>query len=183
VRVEEYDKYVSTLGFRLRYPQAPKELVARAKTDTYPCMVQLFDADSIAGSTHLIYASVNAFKAFRQGRNISQSLDIEILLYVSTQRQISEAIRKVGLQPSTSRIAAVLVAENEQILNEAEFSLEASILGERDDSVLAPEGKRKRLLQLFDITDKEVEALANSKVGDVLPWLIVERSALLDVRR
>ncbi len=64
--------------------------------------VQLFDLDRVAGSRHLLLATINAVKSYDSKRRISRSLGMEILLFVSGTRQISEAVKRVGISPETS---------------------------------------------------------------------------------
>ena len=184
MRVEEYGKSVTTAGFKLNETVVPREFISKARTAVQPSLIQLFDATSVAGSTHLLFATINALKAFKQGRGIAQSLDVEVLLYVSAQRQISKAIRRTGLQTDGTEVAAVLIADDDRGLAEAEQRLMAFMPGKRDDSVLdVSENKRKRLMELYGVTELELQAVSDSSMEDVLPWLIVERCALLDVRR
>ncbi len=184
MRVEECGKSISALGFRLNEAISPREFVFRARAAVDPVLVQLFDANSIAGAIHLLFATINALKAFKQRRALAKSLDVEVLLYVSTQRQISEAIRRTGLRDGSSEVAAVLVADDDQGLIEAEQRLVAFIPGKRDDSVLEIlEKKRDWLMELYGVTKLELQAVNDPSIWDPLPWLIVERSAILCVRR
>jgi KEOPS complex subunit Cgi121 len=70
-----------------------------------PVAVQFFDAERIAGSVHLTFALLNALQAFDQQRNLSKSLEVEVLLYASGQRQIGKAIKMLGLRRDTTTIA------------------------------------------------------------------------------
>ena len=71
---------------------------------------QLFDADKIADQYHLYYAAANAYYAMKKGGNISNKLDVETLLYASTQNQISKAIKLIGVSEKTKRIAVVMIS-------------------------------------------------------------------------
>jgi KEOPS complex subunit Cgi121 len=184
MRAEEYGRSIEALGFRLLVPAQPKELVEQTRAIAYPALIQLFDARNIAGPEHLLFATVNALNAFMKGRNIAQSLDVEILLYVSAQRQISKAIKMVGLTSETLEVAAVVVAEEDEALNAAVRRLNGGIAWRREDSVLYPVGeKRKRLMEMYGVTELELKTLSEANSMDALPWLIVERCALLRLRR
>ena len=184
MRIEEYGKSITAVGFRLSEAVIPREFILKAKAAVDPSLVQFFDATSIAGPEHLTFATINALKTFKQGRGLAKSLEVEILLYVSAQRQISEAIRRTGLREDSSEVAAVLIADNDRGLVYAEERLVAFMPGKRDDSVLnVSEKKRDWLMKLYDVTELELQAVFDSSLGDALPWLIVERCALLDVRR
>ena len=184
MRVEECGKSIAAAGFRLSEAISPRGFILKAKAAVAPSLVQFFDATSIAGSVHLLFATINALKAFKQGRALARSLDVEVLLYVSAQRQISEAIRRTGLRDDSSEVAAVIIADDDLGLIKAEEHLVAFIPGKRDDLVLDISGKKRDwLMDLYGVTELELQAVSDPSLGDALPWLIVERCALLDVRR
>lgn len=145
--------------------------------------VQLFNAENIAGFKHLFFAAINAINAFNQKRNISDSLAMESMLYASGQRQIKKAIEMVGLKNGNSNIAVLLIDKDEDKIRVAENKVMELINGKEDKSVLEIRGntKVKRLKRLFDISDKEIEAVnvGNRKFENVLTELIIERGALL----
>jgi tRNA threonylcarbamoyladenosine modification (KEOPS) complex Cgi121 subunit len=108
---------------------------------------------------------------------------METMLYASGQRQIKKAIEMLGVKNSTSNIAVLLIDQNEDEIRTAENKVLEIINGKQDKSVLEIKGdtKAKRLRQLYDISDKEIEALnvENKKFENVLTELIIERGALL----
>jgi len=183
--VGEYGKYILILGYRLREAIDPKVFIEAARNTARPVLVQFFDAEAVAGEKHLFFATLNAMKSFSQARNIAQTLDVEIILYASAQRQIGEAIRIVGLNSWTSVIIAVLVGDDEEAVTSAARRLEALISGDRDRSVLERIGDEKltTLMETYGIDTTEIEALSGMEKEESLQWLIVERGALLDARR
>jgi KEOPS complex subunit Cgi121 len=154
----------------------------RARTAVKPVTAQFFDADRVAGSMHLTYALLNALQAFNQRRNLSKSLEVEVLLYASGQRQIGKAIEMLGLRRDTTALALLLMGSSAKAINEAEAQLVDLVPGKRDDRVLAldREPKRSGLKALFDVTDLELAALPpRLNRQQALTWLIVERGAIL----
>ncbi len=132
---------------------------------------QIFDAKVIGGIEHLYFAAVNAFKAFNQGLNISKTFSLELLLYVSGQRQISKAIEMVGIKCYTKEVALVIVAEDKETVSKANICLSKIIGGTRDDDVL----------EIHDpIRVAELYGLDNfyNNISE-LKKLLIERSALL----
>jgi tRNA threonylcarbamoyladenosine modification (KEOPS) complex Cgi121 subunit len=109
---------------------------------------------------------------------------MEILLYVSTQKQIGEAIRLVGLKPQTSKMAAVVVSDNELMASQVIQRLESLVPGVQDSSISSKIESRKikSLKHLYGIDAPELEALSSTN-ENAFKWLIIERSALLDARR
>jgi len=185
MKVDEYGKHVHILGYKLSRTIDPKPLITAARDACRPVIVQFFDAENVAGEKHLFFATLNAMKSFSQGRNIAQTLDIEILLYASAQRQIGEAIQIVGLTPQTSAIATVLVGDDEEEITSATRRLEPLIPGYRDQPVLdrIDEVKSAALTRVYDIDETEIETLSVTGDGNALVWLVVERVALLDAKR
>jgi len=185
LRIDEYDKVVEILCYSLKENIDPKTLIEDARRTCDPVIVQLFDAETVAGKRHLFFGTLNAIKKFIQGRGLSQSLDIEILLCVSAQKQIGEAIRINGIQRLTKKIAVVLVANSvESALNAAQ-KLESLIPGAQDQTLLTKMDDKKRdyLIKSYGISSSEFESLPETSSEEALEWLIVERTAILEVKR
>ena len=154
----------------------------RVRNALKPVTVQFFDAERIAGKVHLTFALLNALQAFNQKRNHSNSLEVEVLLYASGQRQIEKAIEMLGLRRDTTAISLLLLGSNEKAIKKAEDRVVELVPGKRYDRVLAldREAKRTSLMTLFGVTDLELATLsARSNRRKGLAWLIVERGALL----
>ena len=141
---------------------------------------QLFDADKIADQYHLYYAAANAFYAMENGGNISNKLDVETLLYASTQNQISKAIKLIGVSEKTKRIAVVVISEQE---NDSTATEIADYLGDLDDKALEiDQEKFEALKKLYEITDTAIETVGCDRYK-ALTSLITEKSTLISLRR
>ncbi|MFZ7136848.1 MAG: KEOPS complex subunit Cgi121 [archaeon] len=144
--------------------------------------IQLFDAKNIAGPQHLYFAAVNALNAFAKKTNISNNIEVECLLFASTQRQITKAVDLLGLKNSTSEIVALILAENESQKNCAIQLVTDLIPGKRDDTilVLTPE-KIEHIKNLYEISELEFEACYETEdtEEETLVDLVIERMALL----
>jgi tRNA threonylcarbamoyladenosine modification (KEOPS) complex Cgi121 subunit len=141
---------------------------------------QLFDADKITDQHQLYYAAANAYYAMENGGNISNKLEVETLLYASTQNQISKAIKLIGVSEKTTRIAVVVVSEQE---NDSAASEIAEYLGDMDDQALAMnQEKFEALKKLYEITDTAIETVGCDRYK-ALTSLITEKSTLISLRR
>jgi tRNA threonylcarbamoyladenosine modification (KEOPS) complex Cgi121 subunit len=184
--VAEYGKHIRILGYRLCRAVDPRAFIGAARVALSPVVVQFFDADTVAGTDHLFFAALNALKSYGQGRGIAQTLDIEILLYVSCQGQIGEAIRRVGLTPETRKVAVVVVGDDEHGVESAVDKLGSLIPGSPDQLVLSciDEVKAARLMTAYGVDEAELDTLLETGGAiDAFSWLIIERAALLDARR
>lgn len=122
------------------------------------------DADMVCGRDHLCSAAMHALRAFGRGDNISSTLAVETVLFASGERQISKALKKVGLRAGAERVALVLfdVADATAVLSSLDLV--------RDDAVIAPSREKARR---FGITDAELEAVPPGKYQE----LVLERVA------
>nr|ADQ54388.1 DUF509 domain protein [uncultured marine crenarchaeote E37-7F] len=147
-----------------------------------PTFIQIFNADYIAGKKHLFFATINALKAFEQGRNISNNLEMETLLYASGQRQIEKAIKLIGFMPTSNQLAILMITSSQKEAEEAENKIDKFIPGIRDNSVLEilKESKADELKKIFTISKLELETMAENKSDrrTMLMWLIIEHNSL-----
>ncbi len=176
------DKAVSIGGFRGVTVNDVDELLSSLTGATSPAVFQIFDAARIAGWRHLYMAAVNAVGAFESGSPISRGLGIEVLLYASCQDQISRALEVVGVSPGTEKLALVVLSDGPGEA-EAVFEKAADLLGEADDSVLGlDEIKFREVAQVFGVSENELEAVGGER-DEALTSLLVEKGALLPLRR
>ena len=153
-----------------------KELDKKTDNKIY----QLFDANKIAGPLHLYYAAANANYAMENGLNISNRLEIETLLYASTQTQIARAIQTIGVSNKTKDVAIVVISKT---MYDQVAVLIAEYLGEIDDTVLDTTPKKyQTLLRLYDVSITAIESVGGDK-NKALTSLITEKAALISLKR
>ena len=165
----EVSEKLNIIGFRGRVDFAEK-FIKSARGHFGDELFQFFDADLIVGKEHILSAVEHAKRAFESKRNISLSLAMEILIYVSGEPQIANALKKVGIKDNCERIA--LVADDK--LDVESFLKRMNM--QRDDEVLkCSEAK----VQAFGIGEDEISAVGKDRIGD----LVLERVAMVDVRK
>lgn len=145
---------------------------------------QIFDADKIVSKRHLEIAFLNAVKAFKLGKNISKNFPVEVMLYVSGQRQIRKAFELVGLTVETKNIVLTIFNEkNGEKVEEILGFIISLFGGEVDDNVINiySEEKAKKIMKTFRISNVEIKTLKMGKItlNEVLEKLVLERVALL----
>lgn len=145
--------------------------------------LQLMRADRVAEAEHLIFATRNALRAFSRKYQRSRTVAMEILLYVSCQRQISKAIELLGVTQSTSQVAIVALSRRTRTLASLPKTVEKILGGKLDDKVLEIRTKRKLLdlRKAYDISEKELGTVRveGKEEAEVIKQLVLERSALL----
>lgn len=136
-------------------------------TKKYPgCVIQLMDSDAVAGAEHVLHSTIHAIKSFSRNENIASDMGLEICVRTSGQRQISQAIRMLGVRNGKINICAVAVDCEQNIMEDM-----VDILGFRDDSVLEPDTNKLR--SIYKISDTELETNPD------IAMILMEKTALL----
>ncbi len=149
--------------------------------------VQLVDLDKVAGSHYLLLATFNALKSFRSKQPIARSLGMEMLLYIAANRQIGEALKRVGISGRTRRVAAVAVGKSkDQVLSAA--ALFSGFFTQQNLDALVDEWTPERIRNvrsLLDIGEKELKATIrkDEAMPKALERLAIERSAMLAIKK
>jgi len=160
------------------------EALEKVKSVEGALAIQLLNWRRVMGHLHLLQASSLAYKAFREGRMVSRSLSIELLLYIAGERQIREAIDKLGAREE--RVIAVSLALDESKAREAMFKT-IEVLGAKEDDKLidASLEKIEEVKEVFKISQEEVEALDRGKGGEVeaVVKCVLSRVAELDLKK
>ena len=152
---------------RVRIVGDPEEFMKRvlAKAEEAGAEVLVVDDGLVFGEDHIRSAVHHAQKAIDEGRNSSDSLAMETLLYASGERQLGHAIRKMSLKKGSST-AAIAVLKG---------TLEPEGLWEKEEP-LDRRGDIDRL-RAFGITEEELRTVRPERAID----LVLERVAAVDV--
>jgi KEOPS complex subunit Cgi121 len=142
------------------------EIMGKISKINSDCVVQIMDANGIAGRKHVMHAAIHAVNAFQRNENIAKDLGLEICVRASAQRQISRALDVLGIKEGEMNICAVAVGCDKRVMVKL-----GEFLGERDDSVLEPD--ESVLKKIYNISDRELETIGS--IGRIL----MEKTSLL----
>ncbi|TFG33686.1 hypothetical protein EU527_07315 [Candidatus Thorarchaeota archaeon] len=124
--------------------------------------IQFFNSRLIAGEIHLLSAAQNAVNAWRGNYMIARSLDVEIIVYASAQRQIHQALSLLGVKDGLTSISIVIVDKEEKKVVGTLVEM-INQIGEEIDPPFAPtEEKIDFLMNIFDITESEMQYFIDS---------------------
>jgi tRNA threonylcarbamoyladenosine modification (KEOPS) complex Cgi121 subunit len=183
--IEETGKYVEITAFRnVRIKDTEKFVKATRKETPQNTWIQFFDAELVATWQHLYFAVLNALLAFRNNRNISKSVAMEIMLYASAQRQIRKAIQFIGVKHDSANVAVVIVGENPDSVKAVLSAVSKRIGVEHDETALElTKEKTQSIRKAFGVRTEELEAVMEKKnIKQALVNLIIERTALLSTQ-
>jgi len=177
--------YLLSLAFAKASIPDPEQTLTSLRSVNNQAEVQLVKVDLVGGSEHLRLAALNALYSFKGERRRSKSLAVELLLYISCQRQIAKAIKLLGVDPKDSRVAVVALSDSKDVIVSLDREAKSMIAGEQDESLIEIGSRQKMagLQRSYGVTSREMDAarLEGETDPSVLKRLIVERSALLDI--
>ncbi|MFN4336995.1 MAG: KEOPS complex subunit Cgi121 [Candidatus Nitrosocaldus sp.] len=95
----------------------PEEFMRRVRTLAEvlhkSIIVQVIDADNIAGLEHLLEVLTQSLEAERRSCLLAKRVEVDILLRLACTRQISDAIERVGLRRGRSKAVLVVMIHEE----------------------------------------------------------------------
>ncbi len=144
------------LGFKANIDSVGKtlSLIDSIKKDGE--IIQLLNADAVAGINHITHGVNQAFLAFERGENLAKDISVEIVLRCSAQRQISKAFKILGLKEGEMNLCAILV-------NCDDYADVLSSFFTLDNNVLIAD--EVGLMEIYNISEDE---LINMSVEDLM---------------
>ena len=124
--------------------------------------VQLMNGLLIADETHLLSAAQNALNAKRGEYMLSRSLDVEIIVFASAQRQIGRALDALGVYDNLDEIAVVVVGADTSSVKDCIQDLARKIGNETIPSFAVTSERIGRIKDHYQISDKEIGAISDS---------------------
>jgi len=154
----------------------PATLLAtiRRIAEAYSTHIILFDRDRMAGRSHAAIAIAHAARAYKEGRMIARTFEMEALLYAAGSRQITVG-RTFGIHPGENHCYLCLCPD----VPEAWTALAEHLTMTPDQEEAITPQKRDRLMELFSISSAEVTVVGEERLDE----LVLERVALLEVYR
>jgi tRNA threonylcarbamoyladenosine modification (KEOPS) complex Cgi121 subunit len=181
---KDFDKFIGIAGFSDFQVENIDAFLREVEKKLPKAVFQFLNAKFIAGPRHLIFAAINALNAFKTGFNISRSLPVECLLYASAQNQINRALALIGVHPTTTEVALLVIGKEEKTARELLEIISEFAPGTRDDSVLElSDVKSPEIKVLFGISEAELSTRNNEDEKISLTELVIEHCALLVCNR
>jgi KEOPS complex subunit Cgi121 len=134
-----------------------------------------FNADMIAGRVHAVTAVARALRAFEEGMTISNTLEMESLLFAAGSRQCSVAA-SFGIHKGENRLYICCYPVRTGVWT----ALERLIRFVQESWDTIDSEKRRQLMETFAISPEELAASGGD--GQIVN-LVLERVALLQVMR
>jgi tRNA threonylcarbamoyladenosine modification (KEOPS) complex Cgi121 subunit len=178
------DKVVGIAELRNSNNLKQKELIQLATSMSSDSLtVQLLNGLLIASEIHLLSAAQNAIRAQQGDYMISRSLDVEIIVFASAQRQIGRALEALGVHDGFVEIALVVIGTDNSSVEHSIKDLVDTIGTETLPSFSATNERMERVKKHFQIGDREISAISDSETIesqlDALARCVVSRVSLV----
>lgn len=149
-------------------------VILREIANQHKTHIVCFDAEKLAGQEHAKAAVRHAIKSCRSGTPISNSFEMEALLFASGSRQCALAA-DFGLHEGENHLFVCCYPNTEGVWAALESRM--CFVDDKWDDISPM--KQERLADQFGITSAEIDATGS----DCLQKLVLERVALLEVSR
>lgn len=145
-------------------------------SEDHGVFIQLFNADMIFAKDHLFSATIHAVRSKEENRMTTNSLEMELFLYASGERQLKIAIPKIGVKRGVNKIACVVIPRSSQspLSDDLMDNLFSEMQIKRDDKLLRG---TDNVLERFGFTKEELSTIPKNDYGK----LILEKIALIDI--
>jgi tRNA threonylcarbamoyladenosine modification (KEOPS) complex Cgi121 subunit len=131
-------------------------------------VVQFLSPNLIAGQIHLLSAAQNAINAIKGEYPISRSLNIEIIVYASGQRQIEHAFEKVGVIDDLETIAVVIIDESKDSVKDCFNQLFIKLGCDVEPAFNYNRQQMGKIMKAFEVSDTELKTFTDSNNLDDL---------------
>lgn len=141
----------------------------------------------IATWEHIFFSVLHALHAFIQKRNISNQLSLEILLYISGQRQIKVALEKFGVKAGDDVV--IILGNSEASVKQALEECEILLGGARSDEVMMifNDFKQSEICKYYQIGNDEISAISltnnENQRDEAIFKAILNRIALVSLEK
>lgn len=139
-------------------------------------IIQVFNAEKIYGKTHLLSAVHHAIRSEEEKRMVTRSIEMELFLYISGERQLKIAIPKMGIHSGLNNIAIIIIhrlkpnKNNKDILHMFFSHMHIT----QNDIVL---NGTINTLRYFGISQEEINTVSEQRYEK----LILEKIAIIDI--
>ena len=126
--------------------------------------LQFFSDKYILNQDHIFTACYYTQKAFSDKTNISKTKNIELFLYLTTKRQIKNAIEAFGINLKSDKKITYVIISNEKNLNNINEEVLQS-LGPNEIELTINDQSVKKFNQIksyFEISDNQINSVLNS---------------------
>lgn len=139
-------------------------LTEKIQNDHKNSTLQFFSDRYILNQDHIFTACYYTQKAFTDKTNISKRKNIELLLYLATNRQIKNALEAFGINLKSDKIISYVIISNENNLNKINEEILQSLGANEIELTINDQSVKKfnQIKSYFEISDNQINSVLNS---------------------
>lgn len=172
------DKNLSTiLGMKGVIVENPEQFLRNLREKFPNIVIQALDANFVAGFGHLKMILQQSWMAFEREISYTKKLDLELIVRLACDSQITRALKTLGLKSGRMDIALIAIGELKHLKL---FNETIKDLGEiSDDAVRLNPEKERFLIKHHNISDELIKATIVDK--NKLAAILSEKANLLRI--
>ena len=171
-------------NLRREFLENPIDILERVRGKNKNAIIQVFDAGCVVSVKQIHATAVATHLAFKAGTNVSRKFEIELLVRLAADTQISRVLDRLGVRADTEEVGCCVMAESKDKVLKAFKDLLQEIGGEEvEESELRSEERLRKAMEFYGITENEVKSVQAQSRYEAILLLILERIATLDLRR
>lgn len=179
IRLKGYGLYLGVIALKEVVVDDVKAFLRSISETVGGVEFQVLDLRYVAGLRHILTSVLVSLEAFKHSLNIANTLPMEILVRMSAQRQISRALKLLGVKRGCQDLALVLIGEDCGRVEGAAAGVMKIYDGQVDEAAL--EADRSRIvMEVYGLSEEEVKAEEAYTKGlwDSVKNLVAERVVL-----
>jgi len=139
-------------------------LTEKIQNDHKNSVLQFFSDKYILNQDHIFTACYYTQKAFIDKTNISKRKNIELLLYLATERQIKNALEAFGINLKSDKKTSYVIISNENNLNRINEEVLDSLGANEVELTINDQSVKKfnQIKSYFEISDNQINSVLNS---------------------
>lgn len=142
------------------------KIIQKIQDNNNESVIQIVNDKFVLNQDHIYIACYYMQKAFFRKTNISNTKNIELLLYLSTYRQISKAIETVGINSQDLKEGNIIICIISPIDNTIKINKEILQILNANETELTLNNmtreKIKKIIENYDILDSQIKPVLNS---------------------
>jgi KEOPS complex subunit Cgi121 len=144
-----------------------------------PSICQFFNANRVISALYVAAAVSAAITAWESKMNVAKRLEVEFLVRLSAQDQISRAIELVGISYETERVGVCIVSKNAEDIEAAKSRLEA-LLGCKLVSFIDNQNTYilDELSKIYEVPDQALRSIQADSKFKALELFLIEKVAI-----
>lgn len=170
---------VGVWGFKKINVSNPPEIFDLLKTNHPKVVIQIIDAKFVAGIDHVSKIAFQVLKDIQRKNLLAQKEELHLLMKMTCQDQIDQAIKVGGLQNGSLDVVVIALGKKKD--TEKVSQTLSELFGSETNSIIHLQHSREKFLMSFHKIPRDL-IIRLEKRGKDMTDILAEKAALLCLR-